>query len=222
MNKISFNRLFKEYPYESGILSVAVTIAVASLLAVFLTNKPVQGQKMTDIPSIVHTPIEPHKTGSITIDISGAVGKPDVYTFSYSPRIKDVIQMAGGLLETADSEFIGRNFNMARYVSDQEKIYLPYRNEIQSGIFVEDPRKLEYLTIVNPNENQVHSASGSTSGKININNATADELDSLEGIGTTLSKSIIDHRPYKNINELISKKVLKQATYTKIKDSLSI
>ena len=55
---------------------------------------------------------------------------------------------------------------------------------------------------------------------IDINTASAEELQSLKGIGDVYAKKIIDNRPYKRKDELIAKKVVPQATYDKIKDHI--
>jgi competence protein ComEA len=63
-------------------------------------------------------------------------------------------------------------------------------------------------------------ASHKVGGKIDINAATKDELDTLPGIGAAYAQKIIDNRPYKTKNELVSKKVIPQSTYDKIKDQV--
>jgi len=56
--------------------------------------------------------------------------------------------------------------------------------------------------------------------KLDINTATKDELTALTGIGEAYSQKIIDNRPYKAKNELVSKNVIPQATYKKIKNDI--
>ncbi len=136
----------------------------------------------------------------IQVDISGAVEKPGVYEIPADSRVKDVLIAAGGLVPKADRTYISKTINLAQRVQDGGKVYFPYINE--TSLPAEEAGNVSHL--------------------ININTASASELDTLPGVGPVTSGKIIAGRPYQNISDLQSKKIVSASVYAKLKEKISV
>ena len=216
---------FRRYVIEIVLIIIATIVAIYSSIQQLHT--PIASLEAAVYPIPEDIPISPPSPQNLLVDVSGAVYNPGVYEASSGARIGDLIEMAGGISYEADRYFVARNFNMARFVGDQDKIYIPFMFDIALGTFTERKRILEYLQPLGDSSNPSTAVNLVTSQtenelKISINEASAEELDILPGVGSVTVQKIIENRPYISIEDLLNKKVMNQSTYEKIKDNISI
>lgn len=209
-NIIKIRKKIKKYLVEIIILTIAFIIAVISLI-IFLKNQE------NSSSSIISQKIETQSLTKIYVDVSGNVNKPDLYEAPNNARLKELIEKAGGLSDNADKNFFSRNFNLARIVVDQEKIYIPSVWEVQNGYFTENPQTLNYLYPLVNNQKSLTNNS-----LININSASIEELDTLPGIGKITAQKIIDNRPFEALEELLNKKIINKSVFENIKNLITL
>lgn len=143
---------------------------------------------------------------ALLVDVSGAVVHPGVYKFLASARVQDALIAAGGLSALADRDWVSKNLNLANKLSDAAKVYIPQKNEAAWA-----------------NKTAVTGTkSENPSGLTNINSASLSELDKLPGIGPVTASKIINGRPYADINDLLTKKIVNQKVFDQIKVSISV
>lgn len=120
------------------------------------------------------------KGNSIFVDIIGEVKNPSVVEVGKEERLQVAIEKAGGLTENAERNSV----NLAQKLVDGAQYIIPSKG----GNLV-----INYSEEVAP---EVHALENSDveDGKININTATKEELETLTGIGDTLSQRIIEYR----------------------------
>jgi competence protein ComEA len=150
---------------------------------------------------------------NITAEISGEVINPGVYKFSDGSRIDDLLQSADGLSANADRTWTDKYLNRAAKLVDGQKVFIPKVGEQSNSLSAKTNGGDQSGSL---------SFSSDSKGLININSASMSQLDTLPGIGQVYGQSIIEHRPYSNVEELLSKGVLKKSLYDKVKNLVSI
>lgn len=140
----------------------------------------------------------------VIVYVSGAVRAPDVYQLPKAARIKDLILAAGGFSDDAALDQI----NLADRMDDGQHIHVPRQGEAA------------------PAENTTTTNSADADTPIDINAASATELDGLPGIGQALAQRIIDYRTsngsFKAIEDLRNVKGIGPALFEKIAPLITV
>jgi len=154
----------------------------------------------------------------ITVDVAGAVVSPGVYKVPQDARIDDVISEAGGLAVDASELLLEKVLNRAARVSDGAKVYIPRKSdEDTSHNLVSGGEMSSDQTSHNINSEQTRGA-----GIISINTASQVQLEELPGVGPVTASKIITGRPYINIQELLSRKVISVSIFERIQGQISL
>jgi competence protein ComEA len=153
------------------------------------------------------------QNGPMYVDVKGAVKRPGIYKVEEGDRIIDAIGLAGGLSEKADE----KQLNFAQKLHDEMVVYVPQKGE--------EIGELPFASHqAGANANQAGALQGS--GKVNINNANADELQTLPGIGPAKAQAIIDYRqqqgPFRQVEDLKNVSGIGDKTFEKLKESVTV
>lgn len=148
----------------------------------------------------------------VYVDVDGAVVRPGVYRLKDGARVSQAIDVAGGL--TAEADVTG--LNRASKVADGQKIYVPKVGEQQAAAAVGGAESSVATT----------PGAGSSSGLVNINTASAAELQTLSGIGPSMAQSIIDDRTkngaFASVDDLMRVSGIGEKKLAKIKDCICV
>ena len=154
---------------------------------------------------------EPSSEGSTTllVHVVGAVTSPGVYEVPLTARVVDAIAAAGGLAGDADPSLL----NMARTLVDGEQLRVPRIGEAAS-----EP--------VAGGAGPAGAGGAAGGGLVNLNTASADELEELPRIGPAMSSRIIDHREQNGgfgaVEELKEVAGIGDATYEGLVDLVTV
>jgi len=159
--------------------------------------------------------LEPEQSGIIIVDVGGAVNNPGVIELPEGSRVYQAIEKAGGLTRDGDLNQI----NQAVLLNDCDKLYIPTFQDA------------EKLTTTSNNHQGVGLISGGSSnsnsdGKININTASQQELETLNGVGPVTANKIIDYRTingrFDTIENIMEVPGIGEKTFAALKDHLCI
>lgn len=137
----------------------------------------------------------------IKVHITGEINNPGLIELTSGDRILDAIEKAGGTTSMADTSKV----NLAYVLSDGEKIYIPSINDEEDIPYIEN---------------------SSNNSKVNINTATSEQLQSLNGVGESIAESIIQYREengkFATIEDIKNVSGIGDSKFEKIKENICV
>ncbi|WP_166983731.1 ComEA family DNA-binding protein [Paramicrobacterium fandaimingii] len=176
---------------------VAVLLMLAGLSAAVVIALVKDGEHVSTV--------QPHNTFStsipavIYVHVLGAVASPGLYQLSDGARVMDAVAAAGGLTDDADEAAI----NLARFVTDGEQVRVPEVGETAEQQEGKDAQ-----------------------GRVNLNTATAEQLEELPNIGPALAERIIawrdDNGGFRSVDDLRNVSGIGEKTFATLKDLVTV
>lgn len=144
---------------------------------------------------------------TILVHAAGAVVHPGVYSMAPGARVSDLLAVAGGPRPEADLDRV----NLAAPIADGSRVYVPERGEDPPPVVAGD------------------APSGSSGGApvdpgqtVNLNTATASELEALPGVGPATAAAIVEHRertgPFASVDDLLEVRGIGEAKLAALRD----
>jgi competence protein ComEA len=183
----------------AGLVGFGIVIGLLAAGLVLLIASPPRGEAIRLLP--------PPTEANLNVHVSGAVVLPGVYSLAPGSRVREALSAAGGLLPEADEQAL----NQAALLQDGEMVQVPYKIDLQVTLPGGFPAR----------------SSGSDIGRlVDINLASAAELDALPGIGEELASRIIAYReangPFKQIEEIQEVDGIGPGIFDEIKDMITV
>jgi competence protein ComEA len=179
----------------STFLAGLLTGLLASGLLYLMVSKP-RGEPIHLLPPPTPRPIHVH--------VVGAVRTPGVYQLPQGAIVQDALAAAGGPEEEANLAAI----NLAAGLSDSQQVYVPLAGETPQVVQRQGPASL-------PPGDSI----------LNVNTATAPELERLPGIGPSLAQAILEYReghgPFQRVEDLLEVPGIGPAKLAQIEDLIT-
>lgn len=195
----------KKFNIKSSKILVVLVLAGGLLLAAAIVVFAGAGREVAIVPSAVNETadfVESSYRAALVVHVSGEVNNPGVFWLYEGDRVWHAILAAGGLTEYADQNAV----NLARRLRDEDHIVV---------FAVGDNMPATGLGV-----------SVMSDGRVNINTATSEELQTLSGIGPVTAGNIVRHREargrFESIDEIMNVSGIGPATFENIRDNIRV
>jgi competence protein ComEA len=193
-----------------AILAFVLAFGSGSAGSVAVDGGSAFGSPRAGVPS--SEPLGALSAGRIlVVEIVGAVPRPGVFRLAAGSRVGDLVAAAGGYGPRVDTNRAGRELNLAAPLRDGDQIRVPSRDDATAAAGGSGGS--------NP------TASGTATAPIDLNRATAAELDTLPGIGPATAAKILasrDEQPFAAVSDLQTRKLVGAKTFEKLKDLVTV
>ena len=200
----------------AAVVAVLAAAAIILVLARSSTDIAIDGAGVLDAgtaepvgvtgPGAAVPTRRPSPSPLLVVEVAGAVARPGVYRLTAGSRVGDAIAAAGGFGAAVDARLADRQLNLAALVRDGDKIRVPARGESPGPAGAAGSAS--------------EPSQGPGSGPVDLNHATAEQLDGLPGVGPATAAKIIaarEKQPFASLDDLGSRKVVGAATLEKIR-----
>ncbi len=154
-------------------------------------SAPADGSGERPVPPAAGSPGTTVPAVTVTVHVAGHVAHPGVYAVPAGARVADAVVAAGGAAGDADLE----QLNLAARLSDGERVYVPAKGEAAPAV------------VASPATAGPASKGGAPAGPVDLNSATAEQLEALPGVGPATSKAILTYRAshgrFRSVTELL-------------------
>lgn len=214
-----------------GLLAAALAVGLVGIAICLIALGPTpaatigaEGSRPAAVVSAIETPSAPDGVGAasvaapadgadiLVVDVAGSVRKPGIYRLPAGARVADAVAAAGGFGPRVDTRRADLELNLAARVSDGERIRVPSRDD--RGPSATDTATARGMT-------GTAASSRDAGGPIDLNSASAGELDSLPGVGPVTAAKIVagrDKARYASVDDLVTRKIVGAATVAKFRD----
>jgi len=163
----------------------ALALLLAAIAVVLLAGRVLRSAPAGTAPPIVteSAPARAHPATArlLVVDVAGAVRRAGLYRLPQGSRIADAVARAGGATRRADLDLV----NLAAPLADGEQVLVPARGAAATA---------------------AGSGTPSPTAPLDLNSATAEQLDALPGIGPVTAQKIVDYRqahgPFRSVDDL--------------------
>ncbi len=227
---------FKDFIVEKKFLFITGFLAFACILMGILYLKDASAEEAFHCPvetldmSEYEDEEEQNDSNKLRVDIKGAVRNPGVYELETGSVVNDLIKASGGLMSNADTS----NLNLSKKLANEMVIIVYTKDEVKEMKQSDKLGDANIIDDLNENSSIIGGSSESskknttskTSGKVNLNTASKEELETLNGIGSSKAESIIQYRStcgaFRTIEDIKNISGIGDAVYAKIKDYITV